>query len=298
MTQLYYRNGELVPGDCPTVSVFDLGFVQGVTVSEQLRTFGGRLFRLDEHMQRLIRSLRIVGLRGINPDALAADAETLAAHNHSLVRPDDDIGLTMYVTPGSQAADDSSPNVGMYTTPLPFHRWVAHYETGEHLVLSSVRQVPSNCWPAELKCRSRMHYYLADREARRRRPDARALLTDQDGFVAEASTAAVIMYRRDEGIVAPPPEKVLPSVSVGILQSLARKAGLPFSHRDIRPEEMQSADEVLLSSTSPCVVPVVSIDGQTIGDGNPGPVWKQLIDAWSELTGVNIIDQARRFERR
>jgi branched-subunit amino acid aminotransferase/4-amino-4-deoxychorismate lyase len=299
MNELSYWNGELVTDDEPSISVFDMGVVQGVTIPEQMRTFGGKLFRLDEHLQRLRRSLQIIGIDNLDMRELKEAAEVIASHNHSLLQSDDDLGLSLIVTPGSYAAathsDDPGPTVGMYTTPLPFHRWTDKYSTGEVLVVSSIRQVPANCWPAELKCRSRMHYFLADREAQRRIPGSRALLLDQEGFVTEASTASVILYREGEGLVVPPAEKVLPGVSVGILHSLAESTGINFVRRDISIDDVRSADELFLSSTSSCILPVSAVDDSQIGGGVPGEIFRQLMDAWSRLIGLDIIAQAATF---
>jgi branched-subunit amino acid aminotransferase/4-amino-4-deoxychorismate lyase len=282
--------------------VFDPGFVQGVTVSEQLRTFGGTLFELDQHLQRLSRSLQIVGLTDIDLDSVRTQALAIASHNHSLLQPGDDLGLTIFVTPGcatsAPGGQHAGPTIGIYTTPLPFHRWSNCYTGGESLVVSSVRQSPGNCWPEELKCRSRMHYYLADQEARRKKPGARALLLDQSGFVAEASTASVLAWRQDEGFVAPPVEKVLPSISVRVIKRLAAELSLNFVHRDLTVEDMLTADEVLLSSTSPCLLPVLSIDQTTIGNGQPGPIFQQVLSAWNQLTNTDIAAQAVQFATR
>lgn len=302
MAQLAYLNGNLISEDELAISVFDLGFVQGTTVSEQLRTFAGNLFRLEQHTARLTRSLSIAGLDCIDIQTLIEEAKAIVSHNHSLMLPQDDLGLTVFVTPGLYGLSDSGserhPTVGMFTTPLPFHRWAEKYSSGEGLVVSDIRQVPNNCWPAELKCRSRMHYFLADREVAERFPGARAVLLDQEGFVAEASTASVLLYNSDEGLVAPGPEKVLPGVSVSVVKALCDELTIPFIHRNVTVEDLETADEVFLASTSPCILPVISVGQHKIGDGNPGPVFHKLIDGWSRLIDVDIISQAARFSCR
>jgi len=302
MNQLSWLNGELIPAEQLSVSVVDAGFVQGATVSEQLRTFNGRLFQLDEHMERLDHSLQIVGIDNVDLAALRSAATTLASHNYGLLQPGDDLGLTLFVTPGVSTAVASAnqldATVGMHTAPIAFQRWSDKYGLGEALVVSSIRQVPASCWPAELKCRSRMHYFLADREAAQTRTGARALLLDQEGFVAEASTASVVLYRAEEGLVAPMKMKVLPSVSVGVLKSLAQELGICFLHRDVTVDDVVSADETFLSSTSPCLLPVVAIDGTQIGSGVPGQIFHRLITAWSRLVDVDIVDQATQFMNR
>lgn len=302
-----YVNGKLVPASQAVVPVYDAGFVLGVTVAEQLRTFGGRLFRLDQHLARLQRSLEIIDVDlGMPVSDLAAAAEDLAAQNHAWADPNDDLGLSVFVTPGpystfaAMVAPDASrgPLVCIHTYPIPFHLWADKYRTGQSLVVTPIQQVPSECWPAELKCRSRMHYYLADLEARRVDPSARAVLLDAAGHVLEASSANLCIYRRQEGLISPPKERILPGVSIGVVAELARSLEIPFVYRDVTVDELLQADEVLLCSTSPCVWPVVRLNGQNIADGAPGPVFERLLAAWSELVGVEVRTQAERFAQR
>jgi branched-subunit amino acid aminotransferase/4-amino-4-deoxychorismate lyase len=160
------------------------------------------------------------------------------------------------------------------------------------VVISDVRQIPPNCLPPELKCRSRMHFYLADRRAAARRPDARAILLDDDGYVAEATTANVLVYRASEGLVSPPREHILFGVSLGVVQGLAETLDVPFITRRLSVEEFCSGDEAMLTSTSVCLLPIVECDDQPIGHGKPGPIYKRLLDAWSDLVGVDIAAQA------
>lgn len=299
-----YLNGLWLPVSQAAVSVYDGGFMQGVTVAEQLRTFGGKLFRLDLHLDRLARSLAIVGVDpGLSRDDFELIATELAAQNHKLLDPADDLGLSVFVTPGPYAAFASNarhqgPTVGIHTQPLPFGAWAGKYDTGESLIVTDIQQVPAACWPAELKCRSRMHYYLADKQAREREPGARALLLDERGFVIEASTANILVYYRDVGLVSPPRERILPGVTAAVIAELAGKIGIPFSHRDLTTDDAAGADEVLLCSTSPCLWSVTRLNNRPISGGQPGPVCRQLQTAWSEMVGLDIVAQARRFAAR
>jgi branched-subunit amino acid aminotransferase/4-amino-4-deoxychorismate lyase len=304
---LAYLNGKLVPATQAVVPVYDAGFVLGTTVAEQLRTFGGRLFRLEPHLARLQHSLDVVGVDlGPSMAELGEAAEDLAAKNHALGDPGDDLGLSIFVTPGPYStmaamvgADaHRGPLVCMHTYPLPFSLWADKYRTGQSLVVTDIQQVPPSCWPVELKCRSRMHYYLADLQARRIEPGARALLLDADGYVLEASSANLCIFRREEGLVSPPQEKILPGVSIAVIAELGRSLEIPFSHRDLTVDQLLQADEVLLCSTSPCVWPVLRLNGQTIGRGTPGETLQRLLTAWSELAGLNIQSQAERFAQR
>jgi branched-subunit amino acid aminotransferase/4-amino-4-deoxychorismate lyase len=188
--------------------------------------------------------------------------------------------------------------VCLHTYPLPFRLWAEKYRTGQILVTTDVEQVSPKSWPPWLKCRSRMHYYLADRQAARLQPGARALLLDAEGFVVEASTANVMIYTSDGGLASPPEHKVLQGISMREVHELAQRLGLPTAERELTPDDVAAADEVLLTSTPMCLLPVTRFDGRPIGDGVPGEVFRRLLAAWNDLVGIDIAAQAERFARR
>jgi branched-subunit amino acid aminotransferase/4-amino-4-deoxychorismate lyase len=298
-----YLNGRFVPASQAVIPVTDGGFVQGTTVAEQLRTFGGKLFRLDEHLERLFHSLQIVQVEPeLSRKEFAKIAEQLVAHNHPRLAQGDDLGLAIVVTPGpyrAMEADDSArPTVCLHTFPLRFAVWAPKYERGQALATTDVVQVPRECWPSELKCRSRMHYYLADHQAAARHPGSRAVMLDEDGFVVEATTANIVAYDHNVGLITPPRAKILPGISLAVLTELAAAAGLPMVERDLHPSDVATADEVFLTSTSPCIQPVTSLNSQPIGAGQPGPMFTKLIAAWSQHVGLDIVEQAKRFAKR
>lgn len=298
-----FSNGRFLPASQLSIAVHDTGFVQGVAVAEQLRTFGGKLFRLEEHLQRLAHSLEIVGVDpGLPLTKLGETAREVAAHNHSLLAAGDDLGLSIFVTPGPYStfapSGSAAPTVGMHTYPLPFRLWSKLYDQGQPLVTTRIRQVPPECWPSELKCRSRMHYYLADREARAIEPGSRALLLDLHDHVTEASSANMVAYFPERGIVSPPRERILPGVSVAVLEELAGRIGVPFLHRDLTVAEVAAANEVMLCSTSPCVWPCSRLNDRPFAGGPSGQVVRQLLSAWSDLVGLDIVAQAKEFAGR
>lgn len=300
-----FLNGQWTNRASLVLSVEDLGALQGVAVSERLRTFAGKVFRVNDHLQRLQHSLEIIGLDSVS---ICRQIEQMmpevVARNLKSIDGGDDLAITLFITPGAatpvgQQTDFLSPQptVCIYAQPLPFADWADAYDRGERLVVSHVQQVPARCWPPELKCRSRMHYYLADRDARERDPRARALLLDERGFVCEASTANVIVVR-DGAITSPCLESILPGVSLTAVRALAEELGIRFTFRDITPDDVIAADEVLLASTSSCLLPVTAFDRQSVGRGAPGPMFHRLLDAWSRQVGVAIAEQARRFRKR
>lgn len=294
---------KLLPAHEATLPIDDAGFALGATVTEQLRTFGGRLFRLERHLERLANSLNICGLDpGLSRDDFVRIAQRLVEHNHPLLEQGDDLGLCVFVTPGPYAAISSGrrdgPTIGLHTFPLAFGLWARHYAEGVSLVVTPIEQVSPRCWPAELKCRSRMHYYLADRQAAAIEFGARALLLDAEGSVMETSTANIVTYSAGQGLVAPPRAQVLPGVSLEVLIELARGLGIAYSERPLVPADIATTGEAFLTSTPNCLLPVTHFAGRAIGDGRPGPTFRRLLATWNEFVGLDIAAQAKRFANR
>jgi branched-subunit amino acid aminotransferase/4-amino-4-deoxychorismate lyase len=300
---LVYLNGRTLPASAAHLAIFDAGVVQGATVTEQTRTFRHRPYRLGDHLDRLFRSLAYAGMdAGLSAEDLGRVSEEVLAHNARLVEPDGELGLIQFVTAGEVAAyaggpARAGPTVCVHTFPLPFERWAGRMQVGAHLVTPSVRQVPPECWSPRMKCRSRMHYYLAEREARRVDPEAYALLLDLDGNVTETSAANFLMVEHGT-IVSPPAAKTLPGVSRATVIELAGRLGIPFAEGDIPVGRASAADEAFLSSTPYCLMPVTRINGAAVGDGKPGPVFGRLLDAWGREVGLDvgrqIVEGARR----
>lgn len=297
LSQAYFC-GQWMPSRDALIPLSDLGFGLGVTVVERLRTFAGRPFRIEEHLKRLERSLEIVGW---NTAAIVAEVhEAVAAFpdvNAELMAPGDDWYVAIFVTPGDSPTA-AHPRIGVHGGPLPFAGWADKFETGVDVVITDVRQTPANCWPPELKCRSRMHYYLADQEAARRQPGARAVLLDQQGFIGEASTANVVAYYEGRGLVTPRLDGVLPGISQQVMFELADEAGIAHYEADLSPTAFAAADELFITSTSICLQPIVRVDDRAIGDARPGLIYRQLLSAWSEKVGVDIAAQAGAFSSR
>lgn len=288
-----YFSGNWIPDTQLAIGVDDVGFLLGATVTERLRTFKGQVFRLDQHMSRLRHSLEIVGLDADDITAqVAAAIPEFVERNRSQLPADDDWSIVAFATPG--VGGSGQPTVCVHGYPLPYARWAAQYEDGVRIVISDVRQIPPQSMPPELKCRSRMQFYLADHRAAEAQPGARAVLLDEDGYIAEATTANVFIYREGEGLVSPPPKHILFGVSLGVVQELAAKLNIPFVTRNLTVEELRTANEAMLTSTSVCLLPIIECDGQPIGSGKPGPIYRRLLAAWSDLVGVDIAEQSRR----
>lgn len=293
-----YLNGHFVSAREAVIPATDAGFVMGITVSEQLRTFRGKLFRIDDHWRRLARSLEIVGTKPSDSLAeLSFAAEQVAKHNSTLLLPGDDLGLVIAITPGTFATftrvANDGPTTVIHSYPLPFVRWANAIQTGLSLRIAPQPQISPASWPPELKCRSRMHYHLADRWAEAQEPGARALLLDESGHVNETSAANIAIVVRNR-LICPPREQILPGVSLQVTRELATTRGFVCEERPIAPAELLQADEIVATSTTFCILAVTRVDGQAIGTGKPGPFFGEMSAAWSDLTGVNLAGQAQR----
>ena len=300
---LAYLNGEFLPEVDARLPFYDSGFVMGTTVTEQLRTFAGSLFQLDVHLSRLFQGLETIGVSSpLSRAEMAQRAEELVATNKRWLKAGDDLGLCIFVTPGPYHTmaprGITKPTIGMHTYLLPFHLWETQYTQGVRLVVSGVREVPASCWSRQLKCRSRMHYYLAEREAQHRFPGARPLLLDEEGFVTETPTAGLICYFQTTGLIAPPVSKTLASTSWHFIRELAQSEGIEVLERNLTPQDVASATEVMLASTPFCLLPVVEFQNCPLGSGKPGPMFSTLISTWSTRVSVDIRVQATRYRNR
>lgn len=303
---LVFLTGKLVPASQAHLAIFDAGIVLGATVTEMTRTFRQEPYRLDDHLDRLFRSLKYTRMEiGMTKAELASVSRELIAHNAQLVDPEDELGLIHFVTAGefpvyAGSAGRSArltPTVCAHTFPMPFELWASKLDTGSHLVTPSIRHVPPQCYDPKMKYRSRMHYYLADKEAQLVDPDASALLLDLAGNVTETGGANFLIVERGT-IVSPTLTNTLPGISRATVIELAKKLGIPFVEKDIQVHSVMNADEAFTATTPYCIMPVTKINGVPIGDGKPGPIWRKLMAAWSDLVGVDIEAQMRSAAKR
>jgi branched-chain amino acid aminotransferase len=301
-----FLHGRMLPASEAHLTVYDAGVVLGATVTELVRTFRKELFRLDDHLRRLAQSLHFVGFDiGMSIDELGRVARQLVAHNAALIGPEDELGLVIFVTAGeyptyaggAAGSVRTTPTVCAHTFPLPFELWAAKLVSGVHLVTPSIRHVPPQCYDPKMKCRSRMHYYLADQQARLVDREAAALLLDLEGNVTETGAANFLIVEGGT-IVSPSLRNTLPGVSRATVIELAAKLGVPFAVRDFQVFDAVNADEAFLASTPYCLMSVTKINGTQIGTGKPGEIYSRLTKAWSEKVGLDVVDQIIEGARR
>ncbi|HEY1064705.1 MAG TPA: aminotransferase class IV [Pirellulales bacterium] len=301
-----YCRGEWTPVSRAGVPLADAGFVLGATITEQLRTFDGKLFLWDEHVARMRRSLASLRLdEQIDFAQVRAIADRVVEHNFPLLPTGGDLGVAVLITPGWYPAFSegvappgaSGPHLYVHSYPLPFARWAKSYDDGVSVISTLVAHPDSDALPRHIKSRSRLHYHLADLDANRRVAGARALWLDADGFVLETSTSNIVLCSEKPGhaphLVIPPRADVLPGISLGHVLRLAHELGWPVSERRISTAEFAAAGEAWATSTPFCALPITSFNERPIGNARPGPRFQELIAAWSRHLNLDVIAQAR-----
>jgi len=301
MEPVCWLNGEFLRMSQAALPVWDLGVVAGASVTEMARTFRHRPFRLERHVDRLVTSLQELGFPGKwSSAALLAAARSVLAHNLRDLAKGSDLGVVLFCTAGANATylggGTGESFAGIHTFELPFDMWKPGFHQGVRLRIPSIRQIPAECFPVTYKVRNRLHWWLADQEANRMESGSRALLLDQAGNVTETSTSA--LHAIIDGGIVTPSEGVLRSLSSQVVEELAGSLGIPFERRRLSVDELSRAEEVVLSSTPVCLLPVSHVGSSPSGPsleagfpGPQGPVFRQLLDAWSLLVDMRIDDQ-------
>jgi branched-chain amino acid aminotransferase len=298
--RIAYHNGRFVPESQVLVPFRDRGFKYGDAVFDTTRTFGHRVFKLKEHVERLYRSLRYLRIDpGVTPARMIAITEEVLAKNLPLLDPDDDYWVTQRVSRGlDESAREMWPQEGatviVECVPLPLRARAALFRDGIRVLVPSVRRTP----PEALSPRTKTHNYLnmiaGDLEVKARDPEAWAVLLDVHGNLSEGIGSNIFLVRN--GVVHTPREQfVLGGISRETVIDLAREVGVAVVEKDIDLFDAYTADEAFLTSTSLCICPVQSINGATIGGAGaarvPGPVTRQLTDAYRRFVDHDFVAQ-------
>jgi branched-subunit amino acid aminotransferase/4-amino-4-deoxychorismate lyase len=296
---LAYLNGRISPISQTSLSIFDMGIVMGASVTEMARTFHHESFRLKEHVDRLFRSIKHTGFDvDLTRESVVDLAKELIEHNSRLLLPHHDLGVSMFVTAGTSLIYSGyagmsmhrKPTVCVHTFPLPFELWAEKYNAGQHVVTPSIRHLPPECLDPKIKARSRMHWYLADEQARLVDPKAIALLLDRQDNISETSTANFMIVQPGK-LITPTGRNTLHGISQQVVADLAEQLDLTYEQRDFQTYDVVNADEAFTTSTPYCILPVTMINGRPIGSGRPGPIYDMLLKAWSQMVNLDIAGQ-------
>lgn len=290
-----YLNGAYLAQSKAKVSVMDWGFSGGDGVYEATRTFGHELFRLDDHLDRLDRSLAYIRIdSGLTREEMATASRETVARNADLVGPDDEFALWHVITRGDRLAGDAAEaTVVMYCLDIEFASFARGYIDGIELVTPGVRRTPPQCADPKAKLTNRMNQLQAKFEAAQSNPDALPLLLDLDGNIAESNTANFFFVSKGK-LCTSTPRNVLGGITRMVVFELAEALGIEAVEGDFTPYDVYNGEEAFLSGTSGTIAPVTSLNAVGIGEALPGPVTMQLIRAWNDLVGLDFIAQALR----
>jgi branched-chain amino acid aminotransferase len=296
-----YHNGEYLPESRVLLPFRDRGFVYGDAVFDTTRTFGHRMFKVREHLERLYRSLRYIRLDpGISPASLRAATEEVFERNRHLLGPDDDYWVSQRISRGVTQVDreepvQAGPTVIVECTPLPLRARASLYRDGIRVIVPAMRRTPPEALTPRAKTTNYLNMLVADQEVAAIDPGAWAVLLDTNGHLAEGHGSNLFLVLGGE-LVTPRERHVLPGISRQTVIELAAELEIPCREADLDLYDAYNAEEAFLTSTSLCICPVRSVNGMRVGGETAavfGPVTQRLIDAYARLVGCDFVAQYR-----
>lgn len=286
-----YDNGAIRPLNQVSIALNDVGFVMGVTVTDQCRTYGQQPFRLRDHVERFYRSCELCGVVcAVQRDELERIIGEVLRRNVPLESPGTEWSIVWFATPGIVGSflgqpgtvRDARPLLTVYAFPVDARRFVGYYERGAELRLArKVTSPPATVIHPHAKQRSRLHWWLAEGEVKHQYPTASGLLLDAEGFVTETASCNLLLVR-DSKMLSPRRTRILPGVSLQVVEELCAKEGIDFVEADLREVDLANADEALLCSTPFGIAPVGSLEGRSLAID--GPMFTRLWASWTKLT--------------
>lgn len=286
MTRTVYLNGDYLPETEARVSIFDRGFVMGDGVYEVTSVLDGKLLDFAGHMARLDRSLAELGMG--NP---LADKEWLAAHRKLLELNDLAEGMIyLQVTRGNPGDRDfayppegTPQTVVMFTQAKPGLADNPQARTGIRVI-----SIPDLRWHRrDIKTVQLLYPSMAKMEAKRQGVED-AWFTE-DGFVTEGTSNNTYIVKDGRIVTRPLSNDILHGITRAALLRYAAEAQMQIEERPFTIAEAQAAEEAFFTSASAFVMPVVEIDGATLGGGKPGPVATRLRELYLEESRKSAI---------
>jgi branched-chain amino acid aminotransferase len=288
-------NGKLVHRDAAAVSPFDSVVQGGDAVWEGLRLYQGRVFRLEQHLDRLVGSAKALAFAHIPlREAIVTEIRrTLEANGMR-----DGVHIRLTLTRGVKVTSGMDPRLnqsGSTLIVLAEHKPPVYPTDGLALITSSVRRFPPDCLDPKIHHNNLIQSILAKIEANVAGAND-AVMLDTRGFIAE--TNATHLFIVDEGRVLTPRVVACPEgITRAAVLELCRASGIPCEERDLSLTEAYRADEMFCSGTMGELAAVTTVDGRVIGAGQPGPVTRRLAGLFQELTsreGVRVVEDGSR----
>jgi branched-chain amino acid aminotransferase len=283
-------NGRLVHRDQAGLSPFDSAVQGGDAVWEGLRLYGGKIFKLYEHLDRLRSSALALAFDAIPPPQALVEQIRRTLHANGM---HDGIHIRLTLTRGVKYTSGMDPRLntaGPTLIVLAEHKPPVYDKAGLRLITSSVRRPPPDCLDPKVHHCNLIPSILAKIEANRAGADD-ALMLDVRGFVAETNATHVFVVHRGAVLTSRPvacPE----GITRATVLELCRRHGIPHEERDLSLTEVYRADEAFCSGTMGELAAVVEVDGRRIAEGAVGPMTRRLSELFAELTrteGVPVV---------
>lgn len=277
-----YLNGKFVPESEARISVYDHGFLYGDGVFEGIRAYNGRIFRLDEHVERLFESAKAIALEIPMTPAEMKELLLEACRVNNLrdayIRPIIARGVGDL---GLDPRKCKTPTVVVLARAMGA-LYGDKYEKGLKLCSVSVRRNSPNSLSPNIKSLNYLNNILARIEVNHQGMDE-GILLDNNGFVSEATADNIFIVKRGV-VVTPPTYNSLKGITRGAVLEIAKELGYPVEEQPITMFDVYAADEVFITGTAAEIAPCVEVDHRVVGDGKPGPVTKHLIEGFRRLT--------------
>lgn len=278
MDQLVYINGKFLPRDQASIPVMDRGFLFGDGVYEVLPSFGGKLFRLPQHIERLNNSLREVRMDPPHSIAVWQDIlERLVAQ-----QPSADCSIYLQVTRGVAATRDHAipqgitPTVFAMATPIP----ASNAAVNARGITTVTR--PDFRWErCDIKAITLLANVLLRQEAVER--GAMEAILIRDGFAVEGAASNIFIVQ--EGVLITPPKNnyILPGITRDLILELAVANNITHKIANIPAADLVNAQEIWLTSSVREIMPVIQIDGQAVSGGKPGLHWQRINQLYQDF---------------
>lgn len=278
-----YIDGQLCAEEDAKISVFDHGLLYGDGVFEGIRFYGGRVFKLEEHIARLYDSARAICLEiPLSPAEMTeALLSTIRANGLRdgyvrlvVTRGKGDLGLNPRLCARASVIIIAA-KISLYSDAL--------YQNGLDIITCATRRVSHAALPPAVKSLNYLNNIMAKIEALQANASEALMLNDQ-GYVAECTADNVFILKGGQMFTPPVSAGSLKGITRAAVLDLARELGVPVSEPELTRYDVFTADECFLTGTAAEVIPVVKVDSRVIGDGRPGPITLKLLGAFRELT--------------
>ncbi len=275
-----FLNGEFVPEAEAKVSVYDHGFLYGDGVFEGIRAYNGRVFKLDEHVDRLFASAKAIHMEipYTKEEMTSLILEALRVNNlhDAYIRPIVARGVGDL---GLDPRKCKNQTVTIIAREFPA-LYGDKYERGLTLVTCSTRRNPPQCVSPNIKSLNYLNNILARIEVNRAGADE-GIMLDINGFVSEATADNVFIVRN--GVLCTPPIATsLDGITRAAVIEVAKNEGFDVVEKQMTLFDLYTADELFITGTAAEVAPCVTLDQRTIGNGEPGPVTRHLMRAFTK----------------